>query len=153
MASQELITGIRSLLGGLTTVIEIGSNESNALISDLAARFISDPNCIWWWQSLMSKPRIVTYGNSDGLSVLSGYIHDIENVYLVVTDDEPPPWPVFRGKFHEIRNVIGELPFFEYFVVAESKKWIIFDTHHNSLYISGDIESSKRSPDENPGTS
>lgn len=148
MASQDLITGIRSLLGGLITFIEIGSSESNALIADLAARFISDPNNVWWWQSLLLKPRIVAYGNSDGLSVLSSYIHDIENVYLVATDDEPPPLPVFRGQFHEIRNVIGEQPFFEYFVAAESRKRIIFDTHHNSLYICGDFESSKRSPDE-----
>lgn len=147
MASQELIAEIRNTLRGLASVIEVRSDESAALIAELATRFIDDPSCIWWWQSLRSRSRTISYGDSDGLAILSSLIHKDENVYLVVTDDEPPPWSVFKGKFYDIYKVIGELPYFEYFVVSESKKWIVFDTHHNSLYIAGDIEGSKRSPD------
>jgi hypothetical protein len=59
-------------------------------------------------------------------------------VFLVITDDELPPWVVVSGAWNGVRHLLSEARFFEFFVVNTSLRWIVFDTHDNRLVVGGD---------------
>ena len=79
------------------------------------------------------------YGEADGLDVIRNNLGSAGNVSLVVTDDEYEPWPVFQGPLSEILALLAEQRFFEFILVSENMNWCIFDTHHNSLVLAGEI--------------
>jgi len=87
----------------------------------------------------------MNYDGADAFSVLRSNIGDLELVRLVVTDDEPQPWPVFEGPLEEILVVLQETRYFEYFLVPgvnDGGRWIVFDTHHNQLVWAGEMGAS-----------
>ena len=71
--------------------------------------------------------------------MISEIIENSGNVYLIVTDDEYGPWPVFQGCRVDIMRLIYEQRFFEYILSDEELKWAVFDTHHNRLFVVGDL--------------
>ena len=56
-----------------------------------------------------------------------------DRVHLVLTDDEALPWPVFDLPKAAATGLLAELPDFEFFLVSEHERSILFDTHHDQL--------------------
>ena len=69
--------------------------------------------------------------------MLRDLIGNAESVFLVPTDDESPPWPVFTGSIFYVIELLKEIRFFEYFLTDKNGTWVIFDTHHNTLVVTG----------------
>ena len=144
MINEDLMNELRSLVSASPVTRELERLESHNLVESVGRRFVRDVRQVWWWDSLKNESELLIYGESDGLAVVEELIPDDEKVWLVVTDDEARPWPVFAGKFSGILEILRESGFFEYFLVGEQLGWIVFDTHHNVLLVTGDLLSRAR---------
>ena len=61
-----------------------------------------------------------------------------ETAYLLaVTGDDPPPWTWIEGSPQGLLDLLGESPFFEYFLTDPAVSWVIFDTRHNQFVVAG----------------
>ncbi len=136
---QELLIEMRSCLEGLRTVTEFDQAQSIEIVDRIASVFVSDRTRLWWWESLAVEFLQINYGDSDGLAILSEGIENSDSVYLIVTDDENGPWPVFHGAPSDILSLIYAQRFFEYILSDFELRWAVFDTHHNCLYVVGDL--------------
>lgn len=92
---------------------------------------------MWWW-------RLKSDNLTELLRSLIGT--DDGQAYLLVTDDEPPPWPIYQGPWSALIGVVLEQHFFEYALVASDLSWIVFDTHHDELIVAGRARPSLRPP-------
>jgi hypothetical protein len=130
---EELST-YSNQVGGIYTLSE---DAVGLILEDVMEFFIRDPDCIYWWQSLKLTCQYHHYGAQNGLdslmSIVCNRVQDQDLLYLVVTDDEVPPWPIFAGPIKEIVQLLQSCRFFEYFIVPKSMNWILFDTHMNEL--------------------
>lgn len=136
----ELVNEIRHTMSAGVKLKELSRDCSQQVLSKVAEIYVRNCESVWWWDDLKEAPLTVGYGDKDGLALLKEIIREPStSVFLVVTDDAPNPWPVFHGELDTVIEVISEQRLFEYFLVAEGYSWVIFDTHHNSLVITGTI--------------
>ena len=142
---EELLSDIRKSIAEISSrgsredVIEMSEKEADAVADSVARTYVEQPNSLWWWSHLRAKSWIDDYSEAEVPERLQEIIGN-RRVRLVVTDDEPRPWPVFEGEATHILGIIFEQRFFEYFLVPASTgvpDWIIFDNHENQLVVVG----------------
>ena len=114
------------------SVVCLSVQDADDLIESAAAKFVVDRSRLWWWESLTdSLPQeSITLPESPS----PGYISEIcpsGPAYLFVTNDEFPPWPVFRGDASDFERILGECPLFEYAIVSEDMSWMVLENHHS----------------------
>jgi hypothetical protein len=139
MLDLELVDAIREKVGELPEVEELSPAAAGQVIDDVAGRYVFDRQQTWWWTSLKGKHKCIRYGQDDGLAYLGRIVPSKSIAFLVVTDDEAPPWPVFRGTVEDLLSILQDLRFCEYSMVERDGNWIAFDTHDNSLILGGDL--------------
>jgi len=136
----ELVNEIRDVTKKINGFIELNKDESIKATNMVAEKYIKNRTSTWWWEELTQKSITIEYGDSDGLSLLREIVGDDNaSVKLFITDDEPEPWPIFQGSFEAVIDTISGQRFFEYFITAHDFSWLVFDTHHNSLIVLGDL--------------
>jgi hypothetical protein len=139
---EDLLNQIRTSLKSRKYTHELEQEAAHTVLAFVESKFIIDPDKTWWWESIRFPSRVIAYGETNVFSRLVELIGRDEIVLLVVTDDEHRPWPVFKGPLHEVLGVIAEQRFFEYFLISgksPNPDWMIFDTHHNQLVVTGAI--------------
>lgn len=111
-------------------------SDAEALLASLVDVHGIDSERQYWWESLKNA-RSLNYGESGGgwKERISALLADMgDPIFIVVTDDEPSPWPVLRiEQGAELVRLLGEMHFFEYFVFSRDCERVFFDTHDNSL--------------------
>ncbi len=116
--------------------------DAEAILHECARSFVEDPRKTWWWESPKAGLDVATvdYGD-DGLHELDRLLlRSKDPLFLVATDDEPPPWLVLQGPWESLRGIIGENRNFEFFVFDPVRSRLLFDTHHNRLVLLGNWE-------------
>lgn len=78
----------------------------------------------------------------DPLSLLRGLLGADAEVLLAITDDEPSPWPMLRGRLGDIVRLLGELWRVEYWLAPADGSWLVFETHHDALIVCGRLRES-----------
>ncbi|WP_089727412.1 DUF6756 family protein [Candidatus Thiosymbion oneisti] len=136
MIEQELLDEIRNVTSS-GEIFEMHDYEASSTLGLIQDTFIDPLSGQWWWENLRGESVTIQYGDNDGLSVVSDLVGRAGSVFLVPTDDENPPWPIFIGHIEKIIDLLRELRFFEYFITDKNNTWIVFDTHHNTLVVSG----------------
>jgi hypothetical protein len=136
---KGLVDEIRALLANIDALRELSDFEALAIVDDVARRFVDKKESVWWWESLKFDSVTLSYGDSDGLVLLAELLTAESTVRLVITDDEPRPWPVYEGKACKVWQLLRELRYFEYFIASKDCQWVIFDTHHNTFVATGAI--------------
>jgi len=110
--------------------------DANDLLDGLADLHGFDTARRCWWESF-GVAKTFNYGNSvdEWARCVEVLLSDMGRpVFLVVTDDEFPPWPVLRvDRGVDIVEVIGGFRFFEYFVFSRDLSRVFFDFHDNVL--------------------
>lgn len=136
--SNNLLDAIRSFVSDRATVIELGPEASAIIATKLTAKYVNDPQALWWWSALGSEPAIIDYEDSShGLRLLETLTANCDHLILLVTDDTPTPWTCFSGRPQEIIELIAEQPFFELVLTDSHADFAIFDTHHDQLHVVG----------------
>ena len=112
---------------------KLAREESEKILQKVSDKFNIDKSKLYPWESDYPQQENTGYGDNwdtiftETLSKLN------EELYLVVTDDERPPWQIYVGSPQEIKMLIEEQRFFEYFLFDIKMAVLVFDTHHNSL--------------------
>ena len=139
MISEELSEEIDRLSSSIKSVHKINQSKAKIIIDHVFSEYIKDRSKIWWWESLKREFILIDYKDELGWDYISNLVDRNEMAYFIVTDDEPEPWPVYKGSVKDIIFLLREMWRFEYIVVSENISWIIFDTHHNNLILSGSL--------------
>ena len=116
----------------------LDATEVQQITDAAASRFIKEKNHLWWWESLSKSAKTTRYDEGSFLEMMRDFLREKTGVlYLILTDDEFPPWCGISGEPENILAAIRELPAIEFFLVPQDIEWIAFDTHHNELVIAG----------------
>jgi RHS repeat-associated protein len=137
MIDSELADAIRDALVDFPQVQLVPESDANVLIDRVAAKEVSDPDQTWWWSALRGAHATLPYGDQHGLEQVAHIAPVDASAYLAITDDEPRPWPLLSGTVADLLAVLNGLRFCEYFIFDRAITWIVFDTHHNSLVVTG----------------
>jgi hypothetical protein len=70
-------------------------------------------------------------------------ILDSRVLFVPETDDENP-LPVYKIEASDIEALIGDCPFFEYYVVDSTNEWLVAETEHNVFIVCYASESTVR---------
>ncbi len=137
----ELLSEINNKMADIGGIVEVANDKAISITNTIAEKYIRDRSFVWWWESLAGSHVEIGYGDDFSWPIIKKIAPNLnQNVYLFVTDDEPEPWSAFNGPLKKIDKLISELWRFEYFITDENFEWLIFDTHHNTVVISGVIE-------------
>jgi hypothetical protein len=136
---EELLDELRVHLTSVDGLRELSDSEALEIVDEVAHRFVDKKESVWWWQSLKCDWVTLPYADCDGRMLLYELLAAESTIRLVVTDDEPRPWPVFEGVAQKFLELFRELRFFEYFIASYDCQWVVFDTHHNALVAAGSI--------------
>ncbi|MCK6521691.1 hypothetical protein L6R49_09655 [Myxococcota bacterium] len=140
----ELLEELRALAPGLG-VVELAEADAAGVIRRARATFVTRPRVTWWWTALRPPTVTLPYGGQDGLTLLVRLLPAETRAVLVVTDDEPPPWPTFEGAIGDLVALLRELRPFELWLSAREADWIVFDTHHDALVVAGPLVAAAQS--------
>jgi hypothetical protein len=132
---QELLRSIKEAAVTEPLVSFLSAEESQRLIDRIASKFVKDYSSMWWWDNLATPAELIEYEAIEWPVIIEERLAGIGEVYLWVTDDEPPPWAGIRGPQSSLLRVVGAQRFFEYFIANLSLTMLLFDTHHNSLVV------------------
>jgi len=135
MTENRLIDDISEALREMGSGRVLSPEEAKAFVSKIADAYDMDLQSISPWE----KQEGVAYPYNDpsewGLllsSILGVFTGD---VYLVVSNDSPFPWPVIVLSVDDVQTLLLELPHFEFFVFDDEGERVVFDTHYNELII------------------
>jgi hypothetical protein len=116
----------------------IPEEHAKILIEKLSKKFSFDLSKRYLWDDISVK-EIYTYNNnenSDWEILFSELLQKFEDrIYLVITDDDFFPWPIFECKRDLVTQILKEQQYFEFFIFDNLMKIILFDTHENELII------------------
>lgn len=125
----------------------LNDEQTERLLEETAQRFSIDANRIWWWENLAGAIT-VPYEEDHAWAALDRWVDRFgaKKLVLVATGDEAPPWLGVRGNWPALRDLLKDLPYFEFFIVDDAVSAVIFDTHHNALVMAGEIVAGPSSP-------
>lgn len=130
---MTILTEVLEEVAAFESIVQLTCEEAQIVKEQIAGRYVQDHNKLWFWESLKGQASRITYDGEDGLALISKAILGNPTLYIALTDDEFPPWPVLKGNKNDILGLISELRFFEYFLTIPPFEWVIFDNHHNQL--------------------
>jgi hypothetical protein len=115
----------------------ISEENAKVLIEKLSKKFSFDLSNRYLWENLSIKESYVyTNENSEWEILFSKLLQKFEDIiFLVITDDDFYPWPIFECKKHLIVKILNEQQYFEFFIFDNLMKILLFDTHENELII------------------
>lgn len=131
---SELLDDIAARLGSAP----LPSDQASHLLEGWARAYGISPDLVWWWSTRTLQATRTAYTDhvewarllGDTLAGIPG-----DEVLLVSTDDEPPPWPVWSIAKTELIPLLEDLQVFEYFIAASDGRTLVFDTHHDELVV------------------
>lgn len=135
-SADALLKDIRAYLRRYSALHEVSEAESRELLGAVAERHKRSWDARWWWCEL-PEAEVLHYGDDEPARLILSRLPPQTPARLVITDDESPPWPVIAGPLRNLLDLIGEHRFFEYMLAADDASWLIFDTHHNDLVMTG----------------
>jgi len=137
---RELIEEIEAAVGKNRECRLLSSDAAATIVNRVGSSLVADVSRLWWWDSLKVPRRIWEYGETDPIPRIKRLLQGSNReLYLVVTDESPPPWLIVRGDINCIEAVLYACRYFEYFICEDSGSWAIFDTHHSCIVFAGSL--------------
>jgi hypothetical protein len=130
------------LLRTRPSLILHGLNRSEFIANELALRFLSGTDQLFWWEKLKVPYAFrETSSFDDFLNRLRALFPDpSEALFLFPTDENWPPWMLFEGTRDDIEFVMGESRSSEFMIARRPLDVIVFETHHNLMIVAGSNE-------------
>jgi hypothetical protein len=129
---------LRALAARDPRITVLDEKTAEAVAKRVVERFVIDSDRTWWWESLRDVTEVVSYEGENGLERLAERIGTEPNVYLLATNEQAKPHGVLAGPLDALLQLFGESSFFEFAIIDAAFRWVIFDTHHNTLIVAGD---------------
>ena len=139
MEDIKLRSDIEKSLDALSIPIRIAPNSST-IIEHIESRF-GCTNLRAWWEGFSSKAKqSISCSDGNGLLLLheivqenvSKYFDENELLFFIAESNTP----VFLLSLKEIVALIGEMYYFEYYIIPSSLDWIVCENDHNEIIFS-----------------
>ena len=128
---NNVLSGIKKL--SLENTVTRVSKESK-LYDEFLSCFIKDKNRPFLWESLKMEPTFKFFDDGKGFTNICKIVPDEnEVVWFMVEDDSLPNYPIFKCSIKDAVKIIGECYVFDYYIIPESKDWLLCETHHGHL--------------------
>jgi len=88
-----------------------------------------------WWLSLAQPALYFEYPRGDGPQHLVDHIPGDEARCWFIPETEELEWPVYDAEVSHLAAILGECPFFEYYLVGKDVDWLIVENDHNQLVL------------------
>jgi len=114
-------------------VMRLPTDDAQKIVDTAKRAFVQgDPSS--WWFGLQTSPRHLS---SIDLPLCAVIPSSTLNPFFI-PETEEKQLPVFRGAAAELERLVGECPFFEFYVVAPDNSWLVIETHHDEYLLCGD---------------
>src|SRR5690606_22570475 len=104
----------------------------NVLIKQIEQLYVSGRPRVWWL-SLKYEPTNFTFNDNFQYKRISNFFDYNEKVYLIVEADSEKL--VFVAPVEIIIKLIGESPFFEYYILNMDLSRMLCETDHGDLLL------------------
>lgn len=114
-------------------ISKLPREQAQECVRETRAKFVLD-NPRAWWMNLKVKP---TRMSATGLPLIKA-APATEAYPFFIPETEDEELPVYRAPLSELTRLIEECPFFEYYVVAPDKGWLLIESDHNEYFLCKD---------------
>jgi len=116
------------------SVKRVTAGLEEVLFKELLDCFVEGGDRRWWWESFKESSKSILFENGLGFQELIDIVPDPDEVvWFVVEDDQSPFYPIYEASTLNIVKIIGECFAYEYYLIPKDKRWLICETHHNSI--------------------
>jgi hypothetical protein len=143
---KENTLKIASALGLSTDDFEaVGIHAWPSIMQKIERNFVkkesSNTKFNWWWESFKGHQLSIDFENDNVFIYLDQIVDNEEKVWFVAcdSDHDPSKFWLFQGYIKPIQKIIGELPYFEYYLVSKKYEWLICENDHGVLIGLGSI--------------
>ena len=129
--NSELTEHIEQAIKGLAINAHQIDRQSAAEVSDQVMRrfVVGTPRA--WWMSL----AVPTETRSSSDYRLLDVLPEQQGRCWFILETEEKHLPVFDIDVKDVAAVLGECPFFEYYVVGRNYDWLVAESDHNMFFI------------------
>lgn len=130
----EEIQNAIGLLKLESSVKRVAISKEETLYYDLLSHFVDGGDRRWWWEAFKLPSEYITYDEDSGFEKLVELVPDSkEEIWFMVEDDKLPHYPIYEASTENITKIIGECFAYEYYLIPKNKRWLLCETHHNSI--------------------
>ncbi len=130
----EEIQNAIGLLKLESSVKRVAISKEETLYYDLLSHFVDGGDRRWWWEAFKLPSEYITYDEDSGFEKLVELVPDSkEEIWFMVEDDKLPHYPIYESSTENITKIIGECFAYEYYLIPKNKRWLLCETHHNSI--------------------
>ena len=119
-------------------ISKLPREQAQELLDETRAKFLQD-NPRAWWMALKVKPTSLS---SEGRPLSMVVPVTAADLFFIPEIDEEA-LPVYRAQLARLERLIEECPFFEYYVVAPGKQWLLVESDHNEYFLCLDTDQSE----------
>jgi hypothetical protein len=149
------MTGLKENAIKIANALGISSDEFEAvgiyawssIMQKIERTFVKKENSNtkynWWWESFKGTQSNIDFKQDNAYEFLDQLIDTEEKVWFVACDsdhDSSKFW-LFQGYVSPIQKIIGELPYFEYYIISKKYEWLVCENHHGAFIGLGNIVS------------
>lgn len=123
------------LTGGDIRLLEEKANAG--LYDTLENHFVNSKNRRWWWEDFRHECHLLANA-IESPDILKDIIPAGAAVWFMVEADNGQKWyPIYEVQPAVIPAILGECPFFEYYVIDKAQQWLLCENHHGALVATG----------------
>jgi hypothetical protein len=116
----------------------LSEDEADRITQLAESRFVGNTGLSWWWENFQQPYLKVLFPKQNGSEYLSRIVPDSdEMLWFIVGVAESEAISVYEGRIAELQSLIGECPFFEYYIVPKDFRWLLCENHHNYIFAVG----------------
>ncbi len=108
--------------------------QSREICQAAKGRFVvDDPRA--WWLDLSQPAESHSYPKGDGHQFVHLYVPEGNERCWFIPETEEDELPVYDVCISEVRRVLSECSYFEYYLVDKRFEWLIIENDHNEVIV------------------
>ncbi|MES2766012.1 MAG: DUF6756 family protein [Bacteroidota bacterium] len=134
--NEEVLKAIKQLALTPEAIQQCISAEAAAIITQAKANFVKG-NPRVWWLSLSQPFKTYDVVDFDSFDYFDKFLHqDSEFIWFIPEpDNELEEMVVFKSTSCALKEVLGECPFFEYYILTPDFKTLLIENDHNEIIV------------------
>jgi hypothetical protein len=130
----EIDSAVDSLGIGIEKWRKLPLKESREVCQTAMSQFVID-NPRAWWLALKEPVQSYPYPKGDGHQFVHLYIPAEDERCWFIPETEEDELPVYDVYIPEVRRVLSECSYFEYYLVDKRFEWLIIESDHNEVIV------------------
>jgi hypothetical protein len=119
---------------------KIADDLSLPILNTIEQCFVTGRPKNWWWESFRQTDAIAQHKNDQAFEWLDQILPTSANRVWFVTepDNDNNKYGLYNALPINIKPVLNECCYFEYYIVSQELDWLVCETHHGVIMVIGD---------------